>query len=152
MSFYATITGEIRYAERADFDAAVAMLKNDGWLDEHGYFLDETDERISTVAGVDPEAQTINIPLACHRNLACALGEDQLFKGGTGRAVWTSTDGCFSGGVIVDGEETCYDLSEWSKKHVLEAGESEPDADADFDKYVEYTSEVEEGFHNEFGA
>jgi hypothetical protein len=108
---------------------------------------------------IDRRERTIEIPLHLHRNLARLLDEQQLFRGATGKAVWTSTDGCFSGGVVVDGEESTYDLDEWAKEHVLEPGQTPPDPNTDVEEWLEYAeeewleyaAEVEQAFFQEFG-
>jgi hypothetical protein len=144
MSFYATIQGSICYKNEADYEAAKAILVNGGWLNADGFILDETDNPINESGVPNVEPHSISIPYSLHRNLTRVL--DQLFVGGKGTVVWTSTDGCFSGGVIVDGNETTYDLAQWAKENVEEPA---PNADDDFDDYCEWLAEVEDEFQQE---
>jgi hypothetical protein len=147
MSFYATISGSIHYERQEDFDAALQLLKSGKWVNDNGCFVDETNETFGERPDIDHDARNIRIPLGYHRNLAHHL--DELFRGGTGKVVWTSTDGVFEGGVIVDGKKTSYDLTQWGREKVLGEGEEEPDAEENFDEYCKYQSEVEGAFHAE---
>jgi hypothetical protein len=154
MSFYATISARLSYEDDETSRRAVSLLEDNGYLGDEeiaDWIVDETGERMTESPNIDRRERTIEIPLHLHRNLARLLDEQQLFRGATGKAVWTSTDGCFSGGVVVDGEESTYDLDEWAKEHVLEVGQSPPDPNEDLDAWVEYAEEVEQAFFQEFG-
>lgn len=148
MSTYFTMQGEITYEQQEDFDAALKVAEE--WTDGKGRFTTEDDEVITEQQeNIYPTERRIVIPWGLYRNFGRFL--DELFKGGKGWAVWTSTDGMFEGGVYEDGKETTYDLEEWAKEHFFDEGESMPDAQEDFDEYVEVQSEIESEFHNEFG-
>jgi hypothetical protein len=144
MSTYATISGHLTYNQAVDYRKAIAMLEKDGWLVD-GYIVDELNRKIIDDPDIDDKLQEIRIPLYLHRNLCGAL--DELFRGATGKIVWTSTDGMFNGGVIVDGKETHYDLDEWAKMNIKE---TVPGVDKDFDRYCECQRQVEESFFEQF--
>lgn len=99
MSFYATISGQLTYETAEDFARAAELLRNGGWVDEEGYFVDEMGRRFDSQEepALDAERRRITFPyLGFHRNLAYAL--NRLCAAGKGRVVWTSDDGCFEGG------------------------------------------------------
>jgi hypothetical protein len=112
MSKYCTISGSIGYERQEEFDNAIALLEKGGWLKD-GFIVDECGNKISEETDVDVSERAICIPLFLHRNLGGLL--DDLFKGGKGEVVWTSTESGFAGGVITDGVETSYDLIKWAK-------------------------------------
>jgi len=146
MSTYATIVGHYVYQNKADYDNAIKMLTDDGWLRDR-HITDECDDNISADddPDTDDQAMEIRIPLALHRNLNRAL--DELFKGATGEVVWASTDGMFDGGVITDGKEKAYDLAEWAKTEKMDPA---PDPDSDFQGYCDWQGQVEEAFFEQF--
>ena len=144
MSTYATVGGYIVYAEKKDFESAVSLLGS--FVDSEGYFLDEMGERIGETAGADASDLTIIFPLALQRNLASMLLN--LFVGGKGTVVWTTTDCNFQGGVIVNGEETLYDLTEWAEENDI--GESPAPDPKDAENWNEYSQEIEQEFFAEF--
>ena len=143
MSFYATIHARLVYESQTVFDNALVELGD--YVDAQGYLVDECDDRISDEPNVDRQSRVIEIPFSSHRNLARIL--ERLFQGATGKAVWTSTDGCFEGGVIVNGEETIYDLAKWAADNV--EGDA-PNVEEQFDEWVEWSVEVEAAFFDEF--
>lgn len=147
MSFYATIHGEIAYEKREDFEAAVKILDEGGWIKD-GKFIDECGEVISG-KDIHEESRVINIPYFCHRNLSRVLNE--LFIGGKGEVIWTSTDGCFDGGVIRNGIEEYHDLRKWAADNndTLNV-ESVPEDSEDFDALCDYMQIIEDEFHASF--
>lgn len=141
MSFYATMVGEIFYPDQEDFNAVLSVLEEGGWI-EKDFFLDGGGDRISKTPNIDREQRVISIPHACHRNLS----EVEFFPpGAKGRIVATSTDGCFEGWEIEDGERASYDLDEWAAENIEEKC---PDCDTDFDGFCDWRSMVEDEFHN----
>lgn len=147
MSFYATIAGAIKYDAQADFEAAVGILKDDGWLDDEDYLVDEVGSRITEhKPNVDHRKRAIRFPLENYRNLARVL--ENLFRGGTGKVVWASTDGCFDGGVIVDGKETAYDLQTWNQS---KGGDPPPDVDTQLDEFIQWQEQIQEAFFRQLG-
>jgi hypothetical protein len=145
MSFYATIQGSIRYDKQQDFDAAMELLVRGQWMKD-GRLVREDDRPISDGPDADPEARTLRIPRAHYRNLAWALGEGDLFQGGQGKVVWTSTDGTFSAGVINNGKEDAYDLIQWGTPKLGEP----PDVDTSPEAYAYWQNEVEQAFFAAF--
>ena len=146
MSTYATIVGHYVYQNKADYDNAIKLLTEDQWLRD-GHITDERGANISDDddPDTDDQAMEIRIPLALHRNLCAVL--DALFKGATGKVVWTSTDGMFDGGVIKNGKEKTYDLEEWAKIKKMTPA---PNPDADFQGYCDWQGQVEEAFFETF--
>lgn len=141
MSFYATMVGEIFYPDQEGFNGVLSILEEGGWV-EKDCFLDECGDKINKVPNIDRGQRVISIPLFSHRNLS----EVEFFPpGAKGRIVATSTDGCFEGWVIEDGERTSYDLDEWARENI---GEECPDCDTDFDGFCDWRSMVEGEFHN----
>jgi hypothetical protein len=158
MSFYATISGTLVYETQEAFDHALKLLVDGHWLfcmEREIYFLDEDDERISPEdkQDVDFENRIIHIPFGFYRSLThllCTKTFDDkpgLLAGSKGKVVWTSTDGCFSGGVITDSEEKVYDLEKWNSEN---NGENPPDFEVDFDGYCDWQTNIEVDFFNAF--
>lgn len=140
MSFYATIVGTIQYENQADFDQAIELLKN-GFIEE-GFFIDERGVPVSDEPTIDASTRTIEIPFHYYRNLAAAL--DRLFSlHGRGRVVWTSTDGVFKGGIIEDGKETPFNLTEWASENVAQ---KQPNPSKQPQRYVHWQRRVEQKF------
>ncbi len=148
MSFYATLAGEIKYPDQESFDAVLTRLEAGGWV-EDGYFMDETGDKITNEKGIDKESLVITIPRFCHRNLSRV---DFFLGGAEGWLVGTSTDGCFQGWVISDGNEDTYELEEWARENLEEGNKEAPDQDVDFDKYADWTSMVENEFHSDYAG
>ncbi len=147
MSFYATISGQLTYDTAEDFARAVELLRNGGWVDEEGYFVDETGHRFENQQqpALDAEHRRITFPyMGFHRNLAYAL--NRLCAASQGRVVWTSDDGCFEGGVIDDGKEEVFDLVEWGKDHGYPDAEW-PEDEEPGDDFFEMRADIEESFH-----
>jgi len=137
MSTYATICGRLKYKEKADFDAALALIRD--WLDED-HFKEEDNQRVTELPNVLRSLQTLEIPLGYYRNLNSVL--PQLFVGGRGKVVWTSTDGQFAGGRIVNGKGELFNLTKWAEQSKMEA----PDPEEDICAYLEWQSQVEREF------
>jgi hypothetical protein len=147
MSLYYTIAGGIQYERQEDFDAAVRLLEDGLWLkDDH--FISDTDEQVTEDApNLDRENWMIQIPMFVYCKLGNVLND--LFRlGGKGRVVWTCTDGFFEGGVIVDGEETVYNLEQWSEENMPES--DQPDTEAE--EYCQWQEEVESRFLEKYSA
>ena len=150
MSFYATITGELSYKKQEDFDNALNVLEDEKWIKD-GFFLDETDDFITDPEddpNIDEENRVIYVPLSNYRNMVrLFIPGSKILEGSKGKIVWASTDGCFEGGVIIDGIEKLYSLEQWAKSQNMEG----PPSIEDFDNYCEWTNEVEEAFFDEHG-
>jgi len=152
MSFYATISGYLTYDNDEAFYRNVKLLEEGKWINDNGYFIDECDESISQEEDdpdIDIDNRTIRIPYGFYRNLThffCTKTFDDklgLLAESKGKIVWTSTDGCFGGGVIVDGEEKVYELEKWNEEN---NGEEAPDFEIDFDGYCDWQDEIANNF------
>lgn len=143
MSQYCTIGGSIGYERQEDFDNAIHLLEVGGWLKD-GFMVDELENRICDTSDVDISRKAFCIPVYHYHNLGGLL--QNLFKGGKGEVVWTTTDGDFQGGVIVNGQETLYDLEVWAKENMEEENSLPPDDIAELD---EWQQEVEQEFFEE---
>lgn len=118
MSFYATLQGFINYPDTESFDAMKKKLVDGGWV-ENDKFVDECGDIVldSGQPDLDRETKSITVPLACYHNLSRV----KLFTNGAkGKLVGASTDGCFEGWVITDGNEETYDLDEWAEENIDE--------------------------------
>lgn len=151
MSFYATIAGEIRYPNRDVFDKVVKLLTEGSWV-EGRKFVDEcnnviTDYQANALDDIRPEALVISIPFFCHRNLARHL--EDVMHNATGLIIWSSTDGCFEGGILRDGVEKTFDLTKWAAEQKLD---EPPDPEDTPDEYCEWMNEVEQEFHDWAGG
>ena len=139
MSFYATITGSARFRTKEAIDVALTRLRKHGWMNERNEFVDERQCPLEPApAAATVEGLTLHVPWHLYRNLAGHLGE--ILAGSKHKVVWTSTDGTYSAGVLIDGTETEHDLREWAAEHVgpPDGGEDERD----------YWEEVEFDFIN----
>lgn len=140
MSFYAHLEGEINYDNQKNFDSVVNRLKEGGWI-KGNRFVDECGEVIGWSDGdfedIDEKNLIINIPNSCHRNLSRV---DFFPAGATGWIVGASTDGCFKGWIIEDGNETDVDLNDWAMENIQE---KEPE---DFNESCEWRNMVIENF------
>ena len=156
MSTYFSCKAKIKYLNREAFDKAIALLVEGGWLKANGLFQGESggNEVEYEVGGcVAEKSLTIQIPYGYYRNLARFFSADKLFAGAApnSKAVWTSTDGIFSGGICTNEigfNEQTVDLTEWWSQQG-EDDEEVPDADEDFDEYCAWQSEVEAAFFEE---
>ena len=146
MSFYATIQGEITFPTQERLDQAVNELTEDGWMKD-GKFIDECGNIFDEQEQPDVQGLTLRIPFGLYRNLSRRI--DDLTQGTTGKVVYTSTDGCFEGGVWLDGVFTCYDLKLWARENMEEENSLPPDINDDFSAYCEWMSEVEMAFHEQ---
>lgn len=144
MSMYCTIGGSITYKNQEDFDNAINLLVNGGWMKD-GFMLDELGNHLENTSDVDFSSKAFNIPVFLYYNLGAILGN--LFKGGKGEVVWTSTDGRFDGGVIVNGKETLYDLEKWAKENMEQKDSLPPE---NFAELCEWHQLVEREFFEEF--
>lgn len=151
MSTYFTMTGQITYQDRADFNNAVRFLQDNKWMDDKGFLHSEAmTHNLTETPNIDPIALVLTIPLFLYRNLGYKDNLNVLFKGGTGKVVWTSTDGCFEGGVVTEDKETHHDLEKWWDEQG-DDGEPKPDPDEDIDGYTQWQQEVEEAFFDTYG-
>ena len=138
MGMHAEICGKINYQNQESLKTAVKRLENGGWItkdhftDDSGIYIDDE------MPDIDYKKLTIEIPWFSYHNLVMHL--DNLFakRKGKGRVVWASSDGDFEGGVIVDGKETVYNLTEWAKSNGIEEPphEDEDSIDPDFESDV----------------
>jgi hypothetical protein len=147
MSFYAAVQGQITYPNQERLDQVVTMLTEKEWMD-NGKFTDECGGIIREETPSDVDGLTLNIPWACYLNLSRVL--DEITKDTTGTLVWTSTDGCFDGGVYKDGVEKCYNLRAWASENMSPDDAQEPDFDNDFDNWIEWQALIVSEFHEEF--
>lgn len=157
MSFYATICGEIHYNQDKDFKRAFSFLKNNKWVNSDGYFVDECDTIINNEDTLPNVYRNyISIPLFHYRNLVRVLDDSKIVKGATGKIVWTSTDGCFVGGILTYNNgftEESFNLEKWG----IENDWGKPPQEKDFkdsEEYIEslndYTSQIEQDFFEEY--
>jgi hypothetical protein len=97
VSFYATVTGYIRYRTLACLEAAVGRLQTGGWLDNRQRW--QIDGRViehGRIETIDTDQLVLVIPPRLYRHLARIT--TRLFVGATdGVVVISSTDGCFDG-------------------------------------------------------
>lgn len=147
MSFYATVQGDITFPTKEALDKVVQQFTDGGWMKD-GNFIDDSGDAV-TEGRSDIEGLTLYVPLATYNKLTWHFND--LTEGASVfRLVWSSTDGCFEGGVLQDGhEEVAYDLKEWAKKNMPEEDEDEPDADYQPDEFCEWMNDVECAFHEE---
>lgn len=141
MSQYITVDGYIEYADEAAFQLAVAVLRRGFWIDDEGWFIDENGEQIGDEPSVDDDNWIIEIPRAYYRNLGSVL--DEILFGSTHHIVWTSTDGCFDGGVIIDGKEQTCSLERFARKWMPDEDKRPPDPEIDPEEYLAWQERVE---------
>lgn len=151
MSFYATMQGEIQYPDRESFDTIVDQLKVAGWMDKEGYFTDECGTRVNMFEpehpDIDIEGLIIGIPLCHYRNLSWV---EFFTSGAKGNIVGTSTDGCFEGWTIENGEEVGYDLEKWAAENLEGDDALPPDDPEDFENLCIWQQVVEQEFFADF--
>jgi len=151
MSFYASIEGYVKYPDGDSFLSMVNTLRTGGWMDVNGYFLDECGNRISEGEERDADLSTLTITIPCwhHRNLSRV---EFFTPGATGEIVGTSTDGCFIGWTIKDGEAIEVDLEKWAAANMEGDDRFAPvesnfeDADDYFANLCEWQQNVEMEF------
>ena len=135
---HAEIRGKINYQNIESLKTAVKQLEKEGWITKD-HFTDDSGNYIDDeMPDIDFKKLTIEIPWFSYHNLVMHL--DNLFANGNGKVVWASSDGEFEGGVIVDGKETVYNLTEWAKSNGIEEppneDEDEDSMDPDFESEV----------------
>ncbi len=146
MSFYATVQGEIIYSDADRLQGAVISL-NDSKYMKGNNFIDECGNVVNE-NGSDVDGLTLRIPPCVYHNLSYIV--EDLTEDAKGRVVWTSTDGCFAGGVFVDGKETYYDdLEEWAVDNMPEEDAEAPDIYDDTENWLIWAADVEQAFHEE---
>lgn len=152
MSFYATLSGKIKFKDPAVFERIVQMLKDQEYISENERFLNEDDEEFNEASThIFRSSLTIVIPWGLYRNFSSIL--DKIFnkEDVEGKIVGTSTDGCFLGWVttkkagVLENKE--YDLEKWAKED--DNGEEIPDSESD--DYVDLMADLENDFHATFG-
>ena len=142
MSFYATMAGKLQYRTKEAYDNAVKVLGP--WI-HHKNIMHEDGVVTKDRENLDPVKLTIEIPLCNYRNLFGVI--HQAFRGATGKIVWTSTDGVFDGGVVIDGCNRIYcDLEVWNN---AAGGDPAPDYEEDCDDYCAWQDKVEQAFWNQ---
>jgi hypothetical protein len=134
MSFYATITGRIRYPTREALAVALADLRAAGWMNASDIFVDEAGRPLTPQSTVD--GLSLRIPRAVYRDLVYRLGK--LTDGAEYDIAWVSTDGVYEGVVFSNRAETDHDLEEWAAQRVG------PPEDGEYDSA--YWSLVESNF------
>ena len=151
MSFYAIMSGQIKYKDQKSFDEIIKFLTDNKWIDKDGYFLDEEESRIEDInneSHVDFENRVINIPETCYRNLSRHI--ENFFKGDcTGKIVWASDDGCFDGGFQTETDEQVFYLEKWAKENMDDKNKIGPnpdESDEKFDEFCEWRHEVIDAF------
>src|SRR5262249_6672391 len=139
VSFYATITGSAHYPTKEAIDVALTRLRKHGWMNDQNDFVDERNRPlVPDRAPATVEGLTLHVPWTLYRNLASYL--DEILAGSKHKIAWTSTDGTYAAGVLIDGNETEFDLEEWAAEHVGPPDEGEEDG--------HYWAEVEFEFIN----
>jgi hypothetical protein len=129
MSFYATLSGRIRYRTKEALDVALTFLREHKWMDERNVFLDDRGRPMTPETPL--RGMTLYVPHNLYRNLAGSL--DRILAGSEHRIAWASTDGMEAAGVIINGKETAFELEAWAAEHL------EKDEDDDEDDYdLEY--------------
>jgi len=150
MSFYAAISGSITYERPEDFNTVCRFLTENGWLEKNG--LIDAAGGVQEETGVDRDKRSLNLGYCVvYRNLARYLAV--LFQGGRGTVVWTSTDGCFDGGVVTDGEETLYALERWAEEHLgmtMPGFDESEDEDESNAAWLDAALDVEDAFHKHY--
>ena len=153
MSLNATLEGRITFRSDADYDAAVAALRQGPWLDEEGRFLDEGRDVVDPAGRVDAVSRSITIPFAVYRDLIRLIGVvTPLFSTATGRVVWTCLDGGLTrAGVftIADGAVVCdveIELEPWGAEHLADPTPDEAD---DPEAYLEWVARAESAWLDE---
>jgi hypothetical protein len=115
MTFCAIVKGKITYKNKKDFDQIVENLFQENYLIDNS-FLNENNQKIIGLKQICYDTLTIQIPQEYYRDLTNFqfFPEDQGECQATGYLVWGSTDGCFLGVVIENGNRTTYDLEKWA--------------------------------------
>jgi hypothetical protein len=153
MSFYATLSGEIKFKDPAAFERIIQMLKDQEYINENNVFLDECGEEMGNGNVLLP--MTIVIPWGLYRNFSRILDDIFDMEDVDGKIVGTSTDGCFDGWVLEkrNGVKTSkdYNLNEWAKENDKENDNGEEIPDEDSDDYVDWLNDVESDFHATVG-
>jgi len=151
MSFYATIQGQIKYRSQSDLDRVVGSLTEKGWMKDNK-FVDEMGYIVNEESSSDVDGLTLNIPLSTYRNLSRQL-QGMVAGCESAEVRWSSTDGCFQGGVFEGEKETIYELAQWAKDN-LEPENQNPPAqgngeEEDFEDYCQWMADVELEFHSD---
>lgn len=133
MSFYASISGSVKFFSKEDFDEVLNQLIDGEYVKDNNFV--EGNGRISEteVNDIDPDQLSITIPLFHYQNLTRILDSLPLY---VGNIVITTTDGCFQGYVIQNGTETVYELKDWAKQNQLEDEPQRNEFESD-DEYYE---------------
>ena len=146
MGTYCTIQGQIEYSSQEKLQEAIGILQAGGWMKD-GKFIDNRGETVDKTNKLDYKDKALTIPFCLYRNLNSVLRD--ITRNTKCKVTCTCTDGCFKGSVIIDGEETLYDLVEWAKENLPEEMMPEPDLDTDFEDHCEWLNDTECYFHDE---
>jgi hypothetical protein len=150
MSFYATLHGQIQYSSCDEFEQIINQLTKGGWLEE-GYFVDECGNRYhSETPDIDASLLRITIPRGHYRNLARF---DFFPPSAKGFLVGTSTDGCFEGWVIENGQETTFDLDQWAKENAEEVAPTIEECSSEneyWENRIIWQADVADAFHEAY--
>lgn len=132
MSYYASIQGEFRFLNRVDFEKFLNNKELKSWMEDFE---------------IDVNKMEVKINPDSYRNLGYHLNEIAM-SGMKGMLVWTSTDGSFEGGTVIDGEEETIDLYEWAEEN-YETPKPEEDEDND-EEMDEWMTNVIEAFTDSY--
>jgi hypothetical protein len=145
MSIYSMIEGSIVYESQEALDKALGFLRDRHWMNFDDQFINELGDVINGPMSKESnvEGLTLTIPFFYYRNLSCHIKE--LFVGGRGKVVWTSTNGDFQGGVETENGCKLYNLFDWAKENAEEPTYSNVHQ---MDKWM---ADVEQQFFEEFG-
>lgn len=142
MSVYATVAGELKFSSKKNYNKAVAILKDGGWVSNKKWI----DESGSAHNSFEEEPLQIEIPMFYYRNLLHALDEIVPLSS-YHDIVWASTDGSFSGGLISSGGNRRVDLEEWAINNGMDKPDNMEDEDGNLsDAGFQWRDEVVEDF------
>jgi hypothetical protein len=118
LTYYATISGSIRYPTKAAIDAALGLLRQRGWMNENYVFITEGGHPYSPNPGaVTVERLMLHVPWAAYRPAPGLLA--LLTEGTTHRLAWFRADGIpGAAGILIDGQQTEFDVREWVAEHL----------------------------------
>jgi hypothetical protein len=130
MSYYSNIQGEFYFETQEDFEKFKNNKSLKDWMESFE---------------VDEKKREVKIPSDTYRNLGRYLDalETSNMKG---MVIWTSTDGGFEGGVIIDGESTNFELYDWASENYDRDCPDGDDEDDNYDEVDEWMTEVVDAF------
>lgn len=144
MSVYATIYGTYKYSNRESYERAVIHLKQGGWLNDDGFWLNELKKPYGSPNALDDKNLMITIHPNYYRNLLQQLKD--IKKDAEIDGKWASTDGMFCGGFLKDTKTI--DLTKWaSENNNPEPSKSDFESEDDYwQDHVEWQNEVVDEF------